>query len=75
LSIWACYLFPLIANDFFFEFIQAIRRQVWIHEADRTERYSEREADQMIADWESDVVAGVDVLMANDSDAVLRMPL
>ncbi len=56
-----------------FEFIQAIRLQVWLHAADRTKGYSEREADQMIADWESDVAAGVNVLVPSDADAVLRL--
>jgi len=56
-----------------FEFIQAIRLQVWLHAVDRTKGYSEREADQMIADWESDVAAGVNVLVPSDADAVLRL--
>ncbi len=56
-----------------FEFIQAIRLQIWLHAADRTKGYSEREADRMIADWEEDVAAGVNVLVPSDADAVLRL--
>lgn len=56
-----------------FEFIQAIRLQVWLHAADRKKGYSEREADQMIADWERDVAMGLNVLVPCDMDAVLRL--
>ena len=56
-----------------FEFIQAIRLQIFLHEADRTKGYSGREADQMIADWEADIAAGLNVLVPADTDAVLRL--
>lgn len=56
-----------------FEFIQAIRLQIWLHAADRTKGYGEREADQMLADWEADVAAGDNVLVPSDADAVLRL--
>lgn len=56
-----------------FEFIQAIRLQVWLHGHDRRKGYRESEADQMIADWESDVARGVNVLVPVDHDAVLRL--
>ena len=56
-----------------FEFIQAIRLQVWLHAADRRKGYSEREADQMIEDWERDVATGLNVLVPCDMDAVLRL--
>jgi predicted nucleic acid-binding protein len=56
-----------------FEFIQAIRLQVWLHAADRKKGYSEKEADQMIADWEQDVASGGNVLVPNDANAVLRL--
>jgi len=56
-----------------FEFIQSIRLQVWLHSSDRTKGYSQHEADQMIADWESDVASGVNVLVPCDTDAVLRL--
>lgn len=56
-----------------FEFIQAIRLQVWLHAADRKKGYSEKEADQMIADWELDVASGGNVLVPNDANAVLRL--
>jgi len=56
-----------------FELIQAIRLQIFLHEADRTKGYSEREADQMIADWEADIAAGLNVLVPADTDAVLRL--
>lgn len=56
-----------------FEFIQAIRLQIWLHAADRSRGYSEREADQMIADWEVDLASGRNRLVPSDSDAVLRL--
>lgn len=56
-----------------FEFIQAIRLQVWLHANDRRKGYSESEADQMIADWESDVARGINVIVPVDLDAVLRL--
>lgn len=56
-----------------FEFVQAIRLQVWLHQADRSKGYSRREADRMIADWEADVAAGVNVMVPADMDAVLRL--
>ncbi len=56
-----------------FEFIQAIRLQVFLHEADRTKGYSGREADQMVADWEADVAAGLNFLVPADGDLVLRL--
>lgn len=56
-----------------FEFIQAIRLQVWLHAADRKKGYSASEADQMIADWEADVASGVNALVPCDADAVLRL--
>lgn len=60
-------------SDLEFEFIQAIRLQVWLHATDQTKGYSESEADQMIADWESDVAPGADVLVPSDADAVLHL--
>ncbi len=56
-----------------FEFIQAIRLQVWLHAANWKKGYSEREADQMIADWERDVATGLNLLIPCDMDAVLRL--
>ena len=56
-----------------FEFIQAIRLQIFLHEADRTKGYSGCQADQMIADWEADIAAGLNVLVPADTDAVLRL--
>ncbi len=56
-----------------FEFIQAIRLQVWLHAADRKKGYSGREAEQMIADWECDVATGLNRLVPCDMDAVLRL--
>ena len=46
-----------------FEFIQAIRLQIFLHDADRAKGYSENEANQMIADWEEDIAAGLNVLV------------
>jgi predicted nucleic acid-binding protein len=56
-----------------FEFIQAIRLQIWLHASNRKKGYSEREADQMLADWEVDVASGSNVLVPADMSAVLRL--
>ena len=56
-----------------FEFIQAIRLQVWRNAADRKKGYSSREADQKLADLESDIASGVNRLVPSDADAVLRL--
>ena len=56
-----------------FEFLQSIELQVWLHSCDRSKGYARREADAMIADWESDVASGLNRLVAFDMDAVLRL--
>ena len=56
-----------------FEFLQSIELQVWLHASDRTKGYSRRAADLMIADWESDVAAGLNVLVPVDSDLVIGL--
>ncbi len=56
-----------------FEFLQAVELQVWLHSQDRTKGYSRGEADRMIADWESDVATGINVLVPFDMSAVLRL--
>ena len=56
-----------------FEFRQAIRLQVWLHSQDRNRGYTQAEADQMLADWESDIAAGHVEIISTDADAVLRM--
>jgi predicted nucleic acid-binding protein len=56
-----------------FEFIQAVRLQVFLHEADKTKGYSGLEADQVVADWEADIAAGLNILVPADTDAVLRL--
>ena len=56
-----------------FEFRQAIRLQVWLRSQDRKKGYQQTEADQMLADWESDIAAGHVEIISTDADAVLRM--
>ena len=56
-----------------FEFIQAIRLQVWLHSADWRKGYSTAESDLMIADWERDCAKGLNVLVPFDMNAVLRL--
>ena len=56
-----------------FEFRQSIRLQVWLHGQDRKKGYRQAEADQMLADWESDIAAGHVEIIPTDADAVLRM--
>ncbi|HQW29478.1 MAG: PIN domain-containing protein [Verrucomicrobiales bacterium] len=58
-----------------FEFRQAIELQVWLHSKDKTRGYTRKEADRMIADWESDVASGLNRLLPFDMDAVLRLSL
>lgn len=55
-----------------FEFLQSIRLQVWLHEYDKTKGYGEREATQMIADWEHDLATGVVKLVSFDMLEILR---
>lgn len=56
-----------------FEFLQAIELQVWLQAQDRKKGYSRREAEQMVADWETDVAAGTNVLVPCEMEAVLRL--
>lgn len=65
---------PLRASTLLeFEFRQAVRLQVWLHSQDRKKGYAQAEADQMLADWESDIAAGHVEIISTDADAVLRM--
>jgi predicted nucleic acid-binding protein len=56
-----------------FEFRQSVRLQAWLRLQDRTKGYSQTEADQMFADWESDIAAGHVQIVATDIDAVMRL--
>lgn len=56
-----------------FEFLQAIELQVWLHSNDKTRGYTRREANRMIADWESDGASGINRLVPFDMDAVLQL--
>jgi len=56
-----------------FEFLQSIELQVWLHAADHTKGFPRRQADQMIADWQADVAAGLNRVTPCDMDAVLRL--
>lgn len=56
-----------------FEFRQATRLQVWLHSQDKKKGYTQAEADQMLADWESDIAAGHVEIIPTDAEAVLRM--
>ena len=56
-----------------FEFRQSIRLQVWLRSQDKKRGYRQTEADQMLADWESDIAAGHVAIISTDADAVLRM--
>lgn len=62
-----------VSNLLEFEFRQAIRLQIWLHRQDKKKGYSQTEADQMLADWESDIAAGHVEIVPTDPDAVLRM--
>ncbi|MEI6676785.1 MAG: PIN domain-containing protein [Verrucomicrobiota bacterium] len=56
-----------------FEFLQGVELQVWLHAQDRRKGYPRREADRMLADWETDVATGINRLVAFDMNAVLRL--
>ena len=56
-----------------FEFLQSIELQVWLHAADRKKGYPRHVADQMIADWQADVAAGLNRMVPFDVDAVLGL--
>ena len=56
-----------------FEFLQSIELQVWLHAADRKKGYPRHVADQMIADWQADVAAGLNRVVPFDMDAVLGL--
>jgi predicted nucleic acid-binding protein len=56
-----------------FEFLQSIELQVWLHSADRKKGYPRHVADQMTADWQADVAAGLNRVIPCDMDAVLRL--
>ena len=56
-----------------FEFLQYIELQVWLHAADRKKGYPRHVADQMIADWQADVAAGLNRVVPFDMDAVLGL--
>lgn len=71
---WATIAQPLPFTSLLeFEFLQAIRFQVFLHEADRTKGYALREADRMISDWESDVAAGLMRQVPFEVEAVTRL--
>jgi predicted nucleic acid-binding protein len=55
-----------------FEFLQSIRLQVWLHDQDKRKGYSQSEAEQMIADWETDLATGIVEIVACDTSAVMR---
>lgn len=56
-----------------FEFLQSIELQVWLHTHDRKKGYSRSVADSMITDWQSDVAAGLNVLVPADTDLVISL--
>jgi predicted nucleic acid-binding protein len=56
-----------------FEFVQAIRLQVWLNKADHTKGYGQKEADQMLANWAADKVTGINVLVPCDMDLVMQL--
>jgi predicted nucleic acid-binding protein len=56
-----------------FEFLQSIELQVWLNAADRSKGYPRHVADQIIADWQADVAAGLNRVVSFDMDAVLGL--
>lgn len=56
-----------------FEFRQAIRLQVWLHQQDKKKGYGQNEADQMLADWASDIATGIVEIIPVDHEAVLHL--
>lgn len=55
-----------------FEFLQSVRLQVWLHGQDRSKGFGEREAAQMVRDWESDLAVGAMEMAPCDMPGVLR---
>lgn len=56
-----------------FEFLQSMELQVWLHTHDRKKGYSRNVADAMVADWQSDVASGLNVLVPVDTDLVINI--
>lgn len=56
-----------------FEFKQSIRLQAWLHSKDAAKGFGKLEAEQMLADWEHDVAAGVVKPVAYDAEGVNRL--
>ena len=56
-----------------FEFMQATRLQVFLHSSDRTKGMNQYQADQIVADWEADIAAGIVQQVSYDAEAVNKL--
>jgi hypothetical protein len=56
-----------------FEFLQSIKLEVWLHAANRTKGYLRHQVNQMIADWQAVVAAGLNLVTPCDMNAVIRL--
>ena len=56
-----------------FEFKQAIRLQVWLHDQDKRKGYPASEASAMLTKWDIDIATRAVQIIPADHDAVLRM--
>jgi predicted nucleic acid-binding protein len=58
-----------------FEFVQALRLQVFLHEADNKKGFGQQEADRTLALWQGDIAAGLLYKVAYDAEAVTQLAL
>jgi predicted nucleic acid-binding protein len=56
-----------------FEFLQALRLQVFLHASDVTKGLSLQQADQIAADWDADIAAGLLQQVSYDAEAVNKL--
>lgn len=56
-----------------FEFMQALRLQVFLRNSDITKGCEQTEADQTVADWEADIAAGLLQQVSYDAEAVNKL--
>jgi predicted nucleic acid-binding protein len=56
-----------------FEFLQALRLQVFLHASDITKGFAQSEADQTMALWQADIAAGLMRQVSYDAEAMNKL--
>ena len=56
-----------------FEFLQALRLQVFLHASDTKKGFTQPEADQTAALWQGDIAAGLVLQVSYDAEAVNKL--